>query len=181
MAFVLLIARAPVARVGRSAGAEPVRAFFIGLAAEILFVPALIMASIGLIVTIIGIPFVALLVPVSLFTLFFALILGFTSISCRIGEWLEDRLGWRANNAFVATALGLVLIVGPVMVSRMVSLGPSPIHGAAFALLLAGVLFEYIIWTVGLGATLMTGFGRWSTAPPPVPPVPQGGIIAAIS
>ena len=59
MGFVLLIARAPVARIGRAAGAEPIRAFFLGLAAEILFLPALIVACVGLIVTIIGIPLVA--------------------------------------------------------------------------------------------------------------------------
>ena len=34
MGFVLLIARAPVARVGRAAGAEPIRALLIGFAAQ---------------------------------------------------------------------------------------------------------------------------------------------------
>ena len=180
MGFVLLIARAPVARVGRAAGSEPVRAFFLGLAAEILFLPALIIASVGLMVTIIGIPLVAVLVPVALFTLFVALILGFTAIACRVGEWLEDRFGWRGHNAFLATAVGLMLIVGPAMLSRFIGLTPFPLSTGAFALLLSGLLFEYIIWTIGLGATLMTGFGRWSTAPPPVPPVPQNGNVAAI-
>ena len=54
-----------MARIGRAAAAEPGRAFLLGLAAEILFVPALIIGSIGLIVTIIGIPLVAILVPLA--------------------------------------------------------------------------------------------------------------------
>ena len=52
MAMLLLVARAPVARVGRAALAEPLRAFVIGLAAEIFFLPVLVAASIGLALTI---------------------------------------------------------------------------------------------------------------------------------
>jgi hypothetical protein len=180
MGLMLLVARAPVARVGRAAGAEPVRAFLLGVAAELLFLPALIIVSVGLIVTIIGIPLVAILVPVSFFTVFVAMILGFTGIACRLGEWVEDRLGWRGRSAFVATAIGLMLIVAPTMVSRMIAVAPDPLRFAGFGLLMTGVFIEFVIWTVGLGATLMTGFGRWSTAPPPVPPVPQGGVVSVV-
>jgi hypothetical protein len=177
MALMLIVARAPVARVGRAAAAEPGRAFLLGLAAEILFLPALIIASIGLIVTIIGIPLVVVLVPVAFLAVFAALILGFTGIACRLGEWVEDRLGWRGNSAFLATAIGLLLVIGPTFVSRMIGIAPGPIQLGAWALLVTGVLIEFIVWTVGLGATLMTGFGRWSTAPPPVPPVSQPGVV----
>ncbi len=177
MALVLIVARAPVARVGRAAAAEPGRAFLLGLATEILFLPALIIASIGLIVTIIGIPLVALLVPVAFLTIFAALILGFTGIACRLGEWVEDRLGWRGHSAFLATAIGLMLVIGPTFASRLIGLAPDPLRFGAWAVLLTGALIEFIVWTIGLGATLMTGFGRWSTSPPPVPPVPQTGIV----
>jgi hypothetical protein len=177
MAIVLLVARAPVARIGRSAAAEPGRAFLLGLAAELLFLPALIVASVGLVITIIGIPLVAVLVPVAFFAGFVALVLGFTAIACRIGEWVEDRVGWRGRSAFLASAVGLVLIVTPTVLSRVIGIAPDPLRYAGFGLLVTGVLLEFIIWTIGLGATLMTGFGRWSTAPPPVPPVPQPGIV----
>lgn len=180
MGFVLLIARAPVARVGRAAGAEPIRALLIGFAAQMLFLPALIVVCIGLVVTLIGIPFVAVVVPVSLFTLFVALMLGFTAIACRCGEWIEDRLGWHGHSALVATTLGLLLIVGPTMLSRVLGVAPFPLSTGAFALLAAGVIFEYIMWTIGLGATLMTGFGRWSTSPPPMPPVAESGVVPVI-
>jgi hypothetical protein len=176
MAMVIVVARAPVARVGRAAAAEPGRAFVLGLATEILFVPILIIGSIGLIVTIIGIPLVVILVPLAFLACFIALLLGFTALACRIGEWVEDRLGWRGHSAILATAIGLLLIVGPTMLSRMLGVGPEPVRVAAFGLLMAGVMLEFIIWTIGLGAALMTGFGRWSTSPPPVPPVPQTGV-----
>ena len=123
MAVILIVARAPVARVGRAALAEPLRAFLIGLAAEVFFIPFLIAASIGLAITIIGIPFVALLVPMAIVLAVFAFLLGFTALACRVGEWVEDRLGWQPGNAFVATAIGSMILLGPTL-SRGSSTSP---------------------------------------------------------
>jgi hypothetical protein len=180
MAIVLLVARAPVARVGQAAAAEPGRAFLLGLLAEVLFVPALIIACIGLIVTIIGIPLVVLLVPVSLLLGFAAFMLGFTGLACRLGEWVEDRLGWRGHSALVATMVGLLLIIAPTLAARVVDVAPSPVSIGAWSLLVTGVALEFIVWTIGLGATLMTGFGRWSTSPPPLPPVAPSGAVTVV-
>ena len=178
MALVILVARAPVARIGRSAAAEPAKSFVIGLAAEVLFLPALVIGSVALIVTIIGIPLVALLVPVAVFGAFVALVLGFTALACRIGEWLEDRVGLRAHSALLATTLGLLLVVGPTIIARIIGVTPAPFRWAGIGLLITGILIEFVVWTIGLGATLMTGFGRWSTAPPP-PPITQPSIVPA--
>lgn len=172
MILILAVARAPVARIGNAAAAAPVQAFFTGLAAEILFVPALVMGSIALAITIIGIPLVVVLVPLAILLGFVAMVLGFTSIAMRVGEWLEDRAGWRGHSALAAAALGLVIIVGPTLISRFLGIAPWPLRFAGFGLLMTGLTIEFIVWTMGLGATLMTGFGRWSTAPPPMPPPP---------
>jgi hypothetical protein len=169
MAVLLLVARAPVARIGNAAAAAPGLAFVTGLAAEILFIPALVAASIALIVTIIGIPLVVVLVPLALLLGGLAMVLGFTALATRLGEWLEDRVGWRGHNAFLAAALGLVVIISPTLIARVLGVTPG-VGIAGFFLLMTGVVIEFVIWTIGLGATLLTGFGRWSTAPPPVPP-----------
>ena len=168
MAIVLLIARAPVARVGRAAMAEPIRAILIGLAAEIFFVPFLIAASIALMITIVGIPFVAILVPIAIVVAIFALVLGFTALSCRIGEWVEDLLGWKPGSAFLATAVGFFLIVGPTLAARIIGVAPEPLRWGAFALLMFGLVVEFFVWTIGLGAAIMTGLGRWHAVPPPI-------------
>jgi hypothetical protein len=168
MVLVLLIARAPVARVGRAAAAAPLRAAVIGLAAEVLFLPMLLFGSIALGITVIGLPFVFLLIPLAFLLAFVALILGYTALACRLGEWLEDRLGWRPRSAYLATALGLFLIVMPTLVARVLGVAPEPVRLAAFSVLVAGVIAEFLVWTIGLGATLMTGFGRWNTSPPPL-------------
>ena len=174
MMIVLVVARAPVARVGRAALAEPLRAFLIGLAAEIFFIPFLVAASIGLAITIIGIPFVAVLVPIAIVLAVFAFLLGFTALACRLGEWVEDRLGWQPGNALVATAIGFVILLGPTMLARLVDVaewgGPM-----AWTLLAIALTVEFVAWTLGLGAAIMTGLGRWYTVPPPIsvqPPPP---------
>jgi len=180
MGLTLLVARPAVARSGRAAVAEPIRAALIGLAAEVVFVPILVAASIGLAITIIGIPFVALLVPSAIAIAVVALVLGFTSLACRLGEWVEDRLGWQPGNALVATAIGFFLIMGPTLAARLVGVGPDALRPLAFVLLMFGLAIEFLAWTVGLGAAILTGLGRWHTVPPPISaaPSPQAPSVA---
>jgi hypothetical protein len=178
MAMLLVIARTPVARVGRAALAEPLRAFIVGLAAEIFFVPLLVAVSVGLAMTIIGIPFVAILVPIAIVLLVFAFVLGFTALACRLGEWIEDRLGWQPGNAFVATAIGFIVLMTPTLLARFVDVASTTFTPLTWILMTIGLTMEFIAWTIGLGASITTGFGRWYTVPPPIvvrpadPPAP---------
>ena len=178
MVMMLIVARAPVARVGRAALAEPLRAFVIGLAAEIFFVPLLVATAIGLAMTIIGIPFVAILVPVAIALAMFAFVLGFTALACRIGEWIEDRLGWQPGNAFVATAIGFVVLLAPTMLARMVDVTSGGVAPLSFLMMAVGLGVEFLAWTTGLGAAIITGLGRWYTVPPPITAPPVGPTAA---
>ena len=168
MAVMLVVARAPVARVGRAAVAEPLRALLIGLAAEIFFIPVLIAASIGLALTIIGIPFVAVLVPIAIVMAVFAFVLGFTALACRLGEWIEDRLGWQPGNAFVATAIGFFILLTPTLLARFINIASASMAPLTFGLVTIGLTVEFVAWTIGLGGAIMTGLGRWYTVPPPI-------------
>lgn len=174
MVMTLIVARAPVARVGRAAVAEPLRAFVIGLAAEVFFIPVLIAASIGLALTIVGIPFVAILVPIAIVMLMFAFVLGFTALACRLGESIEDRLGWQPGNAFVATAIGAIVLLAPTMLARFVDVASANLSALTFALIAIGLTIEFFSWTIGLGASIITGLGRWYTVPPPITVQPAG-------
>lgn len=176
MTMMLIVARAPVARVGRAALAEPLRALVIGLAAEIFFIPVLIASSIGLAITIIGIPFVAMLVPLAIVLAVFAFVLGFTALACRVGEWIEDRLGWQPGNAFVATAIGFLVLLAPTLLARLLNVAPLGLAPLTVALVAFGLVVEFVAWTIGLGAAIITGLGRWYTVPPPItaPPAAPG-------
>jgi len=169
MGLMLLVARTPVARVSRAAAAEPLRAALVGLAAEIFFVPVLIAMCLALAVTIVGLAFIPLFVPLALAVALFALVLGYTALACRVGQWIEDRLGWRPGSAFLATALGLLVIAGPTFLARVLAVSPGPLRTVAFGALIIGLALEFLVWTIGLGAAILTGLGRWQTVPPPVP------------
>jgi hypothetical protein len=164
MLVIVLVARAPVARVGRAAAADPFRAAVVGLTAEVLFIPLVLIFSVALGITIIGLPIVALLIPLAMMTAVTALLLGYTALACRIGEWAEARLGWKPHSAVIATVVGLFLIVGPTLLARMLDVAPAPLHAVALTLLIAGAVVEFVVWTIGLGATLLTGFGRFNPA-----------------
>jgi len=178
MAMMLIVARAPVARVGRAALAEPLRALVVGLAAEIFFVPLLVATSIGLAITIIGIPFVAVLIPIAIVMLVFAFVLGFTSLACRLGEWIEDRLGWQPGNAFLATAIGFVVLLAPTLLARVLNVASDGMGPLTWALVTVGLTVEFVAWTIGLGAAITTGLGRWYTVPPPLAPPVQPATSA---
>ncbi|MCA1583754.1 MAG: hypothetical protein LC791_02920 [Acidobacteria bacterium] len=145
---------------------------WIGLAAAVLRVSVLAVLMgivlLALAITIVGIPIVLLLLPLTFVASLVALLLGFTALACRVGEWIEDRLGWRLHSALAATALGLLVIVGPTLLSRALGVAPEPLRWAALGLLILGVAVEFLVWTMGLGATLMTSFGRRATTPPAI-------------
>jgi hypothetical protein len=47
-------------------------------------------------------------------------------------------------------------------------------------ILMVGLTVEFFAWTVGLGAAILTGLGRWHTVPPPIAtgPAPQATSAA---
>ena len=140
----------------------------IGFAAEIFFIPVLIVASIGLAITIIGIPFVAVFMPLAIVLGVFAFVLGFTALACRLGEWIEDRLGWQPGNAFIATAIGFIVLLAPTLIARDSNVASDPWRALTFLLVAIGLTVEFVAWTIGLGAAILTGLGRWYTVPPPI-------------
>ncbi|MDP1570878.1 MAG: hypothetical protein Q8L86_12845, partial [Vicinamibacterales bacterium] len=170
VALIALVARRPVIRVGEAAAAAPLRAALVGLGAQVLFVPILILGSIALAVTLIGIPLVAVLVPLAVVAAIVTMLLGFTGIAARVGAFVAARFNGEGGGLVLAAWLGLGLIVLPAVLARTIDVLPGPFHLVAFSLLVGGAIVEYVAWTIGLGAALMTGLGRPPVVPPPVPP-----------
>jgi hypothetical protein len=84
----------------------------------------------------------------------------------------------------VLLLVGLLAVWALTIVGRVVGLGGWPIRFISLAVLLVGFVIEYVAWTVGLGAAVMTRFGTRPasgggvapvmTAPTPAAP-PAGG------
>lgn len=184
--LVFLIARSPVERIERAAAVEPWKAGLVGIFAQLLFVPVFVLTIIILAISIVGIPLLLFVPPLAILAFIAALIVGFTGVAYRVGRTAQERFGWAQQPPSLLLLVGLLGIWVITIGGRMMSLVGGPAWAVATALLIVGFLVEYVAWTVGLGAAVMTRFGTRSaggsgplTVPPPaVAAGPQGGGAA---
>ncbi|MEE8278091.1 MAG: hypothetical protein V3R89_05165 [Thermoanaerobaculia bacterium] len=177
--LVLLLARTPLERVGRRVTSEPWKAGLVGLVTQILFVPLLIMVVIILCVSIIGIPLL-ILVPFAVVGLILVAFLGYCAVALRLGRVLEDRFGWSLGNPYLVLLLGIALVQIWSLMGDLFDLGWGPLGLIAAMFLIFGVLVKYAVWTVGLGAGLLTRFGTaegWGGEPQPSLPEASGPSV----
>jgi hypothetical protein len=166
-ALVMLLAREYVERASLRAAADPLKAGAIGFLAQLLFLPVLVVTIIILVVTIIGLPLL-LLIPFAILGLALLALVGFTAIAYRIGQFVSARFGWGVSGPFAPTILGMVAIVSPLLVARLLSLLGGPMVPLAFGLGVVAFLVEYVAWTVGFGAVALARLDR---PRPPMPPI----------
>jgi hypothetical protein len=184
--LALLIARRPIERMEARIEQEAWQAGLTGLVAQILFVPLLVLILFVLVVSVVGIPLL-LLVPFALLALLLGGFAGFTAVAYRLGRWVEGRFGWRLGSPYVALLVGLVSIQAWTFVGHALDLGLGALRAFSLLLVFLGLLVQYLAWTVGFGAFLLTRFGTqsaWSArrsqpldapvAPALTPPAPLG-------
>ena len=160
-AIVLVLARPTVEASAQRLTDNPIKATVVGVAAQILIPPVLILASIVLAISIIGIPVLLLLMPfVVLFLLVMALI-GFSGVAYAIGEWTRRRLGIGSTGGFADVFLGVIVILLPLLIGRLIAVAGWPISGLALILIAGGLALEFLAWTSGFGAVLTNAFSRW--------------------
>jgi len=163
VALVLFVAREPVEQIADRVAADPVKAWVVGFLAEMLFFPVLIMTVVVLAISIIGIPLL-LLVPVAIVAALLVMLVGFTAVAYQMGRLLQDRIAALRARPFAATFVGILLIVSPVLLARLVGLS-GDLWFLVWPIAAVGFLFEYIAWTAGLGAAALSRWGR--PGPPP--------------
>ena len=156
--LVLLVASGLVEKVADHAAAEPWKAGFVGLLAQILFLPVLVVTIVVLAVSIIGIPLLVLL-PFAMIGLLVVGLVGFTAVAYGVGRRVERQLGGASEQPYLAALTGLVVLLSPVLLARLVGLGGGILGVASFGLVLIGFLVEYLAWTVGFGAAALARFG----------------------
>ena len=163
-ALVILFAGGYLDPIGRRVSHETLKAGAIGLLAQVLFVPLLIITIVVLVVTLVGIPLLVL-VPFAILALAVVGLVGFTAVAREIGQWVGRRFGWASQGTYATTFIGIAVILLPVLLARVALLaggtGVSLLwHGVATV----GLLGEYLAWTVGFGAVTLMRFGRRSLA-----------------
>jgi cytoskeletal protein CcmA (bactofilin family) len=158
---------------GAAAGRSPLMAPVIGVLSALLFFPLLVIVTILLVISIVGIPLV-LLVPFAAVAFLVLWVFGFAATVARVGELIESRLGRSGAALPIVLALGLIAVGGFGVAAHLIDLadGRSDILG-----FLSGVLgFSYFClmawaWFTGLGALLLARFqpvgtpAAWAAAP----------------
>lgn len=152
-----------------SQASSAARSGFKGFLVEVLFVPALLIVSIALIISVIGIPLLAA-IPFVLAGGALLWIAGFAAVSVSLGARLRGSSGDQSAVPFLDLLTGFVAITGVTIMAHFAALTPGSSGSLGWLLHTTGLVIEYVAWTVGLGAALSTFFGgRRLAAPPPVP------------
>jgi hypothetical protein len=173
--LMLFIAKTPVEQVADRAAAEPVKSWAVGLLAEVLFVPVFTLTAFILAVSIIGIPVLLLLIPVAIVGAVVIFLIGFTGVAYHLGRLLQDRVDYLRTRPYAATVAGIVLIVSPLLLGRLVGL-TGQMRFVVGILVGIGVVIEYIAWTTGLGAVALARFGKPMRPPVEMMPSAPSGV-----
>jgi hypothetical protein len=158
-ALVVLFGREYMYRAGTVAARESLKAGAVGLLAQILFIPILVITCIVLVLTIVGIPLL-LLLPFVILAIAVIAVIGFSGVANRVGVLASHRFGWRDDNPYAVTIVGVILLMAPVLLARLSGMGGGVLFPITMVLGIVGFLIEYAAWTVGLGAMALARFER---------------------
>lgn len=176
--FLALVAPGWIGRIERNAADATAASGFMGLAAQIMFVPVLILTIVAMVVTIIGIPLLVL-VPFAVLAFAIMWLAGFAGVAAQIGGRLRGTGRGASASPVIDTALGVFVLGTLTVLGNALAVGPSFFAPAAAAFGGAGIIIEYLAWTIGLGAALISPFRhRWHTEPPPIPSPVNATLVA---
>jgi len=158
--MAMVVARAAVERSAQRVSDNPIRATVIGLLAEVMFVPVLVLTCVVLAISVVGIPLLLLVPFVILFMILLALV-GFTGTALAVGQWARRQFSLGTASGFADVWLGIVIIVFPVLVGRLIGLGGFLTGPIVVLLVGAGLGLEFLALSSGFGAVLTNTFSRW--------------------
>jgi len=90
----------------------------------------------------------------------------------------KRRDGYRAREVGAALlflspwAIGFIVLLTPTLIARFANVASERMAALTFLLLAISLTVEFIAWTIGFGAAILTGLGRWYTVPPPITTAP---------
>lgn len=178
--FALVVAQGPVLRLGNRVASAPLQATAIGVGAQILLVPVVVGIVLALVISILGIPLLALL-PIVLLVGAVVWVGAFAAVVQAIGRRLVGA-GESLSGAIGGLVVGLGLVWTLTVVARigwLASGGNVAWWPVLSAIGLAGTAIEFLVWSAALGGLIMLRLNRGqgseavpvrAAAPPPPPP-----------
>jgi hypothetical protein len=160
--FLVLLAHALAARNVAKVKEKIQRSFFksfiVGVLAQILVIPAILL----LLVTIIGIPVAIFLVPLMIAA---AIVLAQASTGLLVGEKINQNMGSILKTPLARTLTGFLMLQSISLAAVGATWAAGNQVDAGYLRLIAIILFSltillaYVVVTVGAGAVVMTRFG----------------------
>ena len=157
--IIMAVFRRGVDNVCVRARKEAFKMGLIGLLAEVLLIPAMLL----FVVTIIGIPIGLFVLPL-VFAL--AVLFGYIGVSYAVGARLGNG---HHRSMFVSMALGVIALQALAILAGIISLPGGSLHVIGKIVGFIGWAVIYVAATVGLGAVIMSKFGTAELAPKPAP------------
>jgi hypothetical protein len=158
--IALLLARPAVEGAARRVADEPVKATLVGLAAQLLVFPVLLLTALLLVITVIGIPLI-LLLPFVVLLLVIMAVVGFTGTGAAVGSVVLRKLGVANPAPFLEVATGILVVLSPLLLGRLLAFGGWSVAPIAVLLVTLGFIVELLAWSSGFGAALTNSFTRW--------------------
>ena len=172
----LLLARPTVESAAHRLTDDGLKSTIVGVAAWILIPPMMLIGGILLAISIIGIPVLLFLMPFTVLALIIMALLGFAGAASAVGQWMRRRFGLASQPGFPDVVLGVIVILLPLLIGRLIAVAGWPVSGLALLLIVSGIALEFLAWTAGFGAVLTNGLSRWQArraarVSAPLPPV----------
>jgi hypothetical protein len=169
--LALLVARRSVDASAERVAENPLKTTVIGLVAEVLVLPVLVLTAIVLSISIVGIPLL-LLMPFVVLALLVMALVGFTGAAAAIGNAVQRRYSPGAQTPYMAVVVGLLVILSPVILGRLLAVVGWPVTPVSVLLVALGFTLELLAWASGFGAMLGHAFSGWQARRP------RRGIVA---
>jgi hypothetical protein len=156
-----LIAPGWVRRISWRAGEGLASSAAIGIACQVAFVPVLLLLIAVLAVSIVGIPLIGAM-PFLIAAAGVAGVAGFTAVSARIGARVRGTTVEASNALWIDVLIGMAVVSAVTVFATFTAFGTFWTSPFTWSMSAVGLLIEYAVWTIGIGAACATALARWN-------------------
>jgi hypothetical protein len=160
-----LIAPGWVRRISWRAGEGLASSAAIGLACQVAFVPVVLLIVAVLAVSIVGIPLIGAM-PFLIAAAGMAGAAGFTAVSARIGARVRGTTVEASNALWIDVLIGMAVVSAVTVFATFTAFGTFWTSPVTWSMSAVGLLIEYVVWTIGIGAACATALARWNGPQP---------------
>ena len=144
---------------------SPFSAGAIGVAGEVLFVPALVSVTFALVVSVVGM-LLLLAFPFLLGAAALLWVAGFTAVAINLGAALRGRRAYTTRPRLLDLLVGFAAITALTVIAQALAFSSGSFGTGFWSVRTAGWVVEWLAWTIGLGAALAALLGGRQPAPP---------------